>query len=391
MLLYEIIAAGLIFVTLVLCTLAPYCYLLSSSRNEARHNSLLSVANCLACGIFLSTCFLGLLPHVRHQEMVLRGTNGTGNSKEPSQSQAFLSPMITTESVVLLGFLLILLIEQAVAMCSSSSSANSPQHSGHHSHSRLATSCDANGNDPVKRLPTLRNLLERSDDVTGGDEDGLPLVDTSLLDDEDEQDIVFRSGSPGMQTGSGMHGHSHSLPLSSEGLTARTLFLFLGLSIHSLFEGIALGVQKERSDFINVLIAIMFHEVLCCVAYGVSMAQQRTSTRAALPTVLILSATIPAGMLIAIIVDQVDTANTNVVRFVLEGLAAGTFVYVACVEMLAAELAGHGHHSEHSQFHESHSSRPPSKYEGLSKAIAVSIGVALFWGMQQLIGKDHSK
>ena len=47
-----------------------------------------------------------------------------------------------------------------------------------------------------------------------------------------------------------------------------------------------------------------------------------------------------------------DTANTNVVRFVLEGLAAGTFVYVACVEMLAAELAGHGHHSEHSQFHE---------------------------------------
>ena len=70
------------------------------------------MANCLACGIFLSTCFLGLLPHVRHQEMVLRGMNGTGSSKESSQSQSFLSPMISTEVIVLLGFLLILLIEQ---------------------------------------------------------------------------------------------------------------------------------------------------------------------------------------------------------------------------------------------------------------------------------------
>jgi len=43
---------------------------------------------------------------------VLRGINGTGNSRESSQSQPVLSPMITTESVVLLGFLLILLIEQ---------------------------------------------------------------------------------------------------------------------------------------------------------------------------------------------------------------------------------------------------------------------------------------
>jgi hypothetical protein len=46
-------------------------------------------------------------------------------------------------------------------------------------------------------------------------------------------------------------------------------------------------------------------------------------------------------------------------RFVLEGLAAGTFVYVACVEMLGVELAGH---------------RPG----GQTKAACVCIGVFVF-------------
>ena len=51
------------------------------------------------------------------------------------------------------------------------------------------------------------------------------------------------------------------------------------------------------------MIAIMFHEVLCCFAYGISMAQQRTPVKSALTTVVILSASIPAGMAIAIMVS----------------------------------------------------------------------------------------
>ena len=37
-------------------------------------------------------------------------------------------------------------------------------------------------------------------------------------------------------------------------------------------------------------------------------------------------------------------------RYVLEGLAAGTFVYVACVEMLSSELGHqHGHSHDHGE------------------------------------------
>lgn len=57
------------------------------------------------------------------------------------------------------------------------------------------------------------------------------------------------------------------------------------------------------------------------------------------------------------------TFTALLIRFVLEGFAAGTFIYVACVEMLSSELSGHEHDIK----------------QGLSKALAVIIGVFAFF------------
>ncbi|KAK5970408.1 Zrt (ZRT) Irt-(IRT-) like Protein Transporter [Trichostrongylus colubriformis] len=284
------------------------------------------------------------------------GTAAKANSSNQDNSGEY-GFFINTESIVLLGFLMILIIEQIVHSCSATSSSSKTS--------------------PIRgdALPSLRSLLD------GEAEDGQPLVDTTLDDHEDGmQDIVFRSSSP-VDCSSPHAGHSHVMPVT-DGISAHTLFLLFGLSIHSFFEGIALGVQHDKGDFVNILIAIMFHEVLCCVAYGVSMAQQHTPVRAALPTVLILSASIPSGMITAVLVDQINS-DSLMLRFVLEGLAAGTFVYVACVEMLSAELGhshGHSHNGNHGQ-HGGHG-RQPSPFQGLMKAVAVVFGVLLFWGLK---------
>uniref|UniRef100_A0A914X480 Uncharacterized protein n=1 Tax=Plectus sambesii TaxID=2011161 RepID=A0A914X480_9BILA len=55
-----------------------------------------------------------------------------------------------------------------------------------------------------------------------------------------------------------------------------------------------------------------------------------------------------------------DADGTLLARYALEGLAAGTFVYVACVEMLSSEL-GHSHDRS-----------------GLLKAMFVVLGVITF-------------
>ncbi|EYB85272.1 hypothetical protein Y032_0301g1823 [Ancylostoma ceylanicum] len=358
--LLHLVSGVFIFLILVFCTFFPYCYLLRRNRNEEKHLSSLSICNCVACGIFLSTCFLGLIPHVHHQEDVIRASWNSSSHEEFMRRDVFLS----TELVVLLGFLMILVIEQLVVVCS---------HSG--SHSKTSPS-------RATAPPSLRSLLE------GESEDGQPLVDTTLDDHDDGmQDIVFRSASP-IEHNTHHTIHSHA-PAPQDGISARTLFLLFGLSTHSLFEGVALGVQHDKNDFMNVLIAVMFHEVLCCIAYGVSMAQQQTPVRAALPTVLILSGSIPFGMVLASLVDEVNS-DSLVLRFILEGLAAGTFVYVACVEMLSAELR-HSHSHNHADDHEHHSgySQSPSPFQGLLKASAVVFGVFLFWSFKIARGGHH--
>lgn len=56
-------------------------------------------------------------------------------------------------------------------------------------------------------------------------------------------------------------------------------------------------------------------------------------------------------------------------RFILEGLAAGTFVYVSCVEMLSAELGhshGHNHSGDHGREHDERHidhAKPPSPFQ----------------------------
>uniref|UniRef100_A0A0K0DC66 Zinc transporter ZIP3 n=1 Tax=Angiostrongylus cantonensis TaxID=6313 RepID=A0A0K0DC66_ANGCA len=228
------VSAFLIFTVLICCTFFPYFYLARRNRNGEKHIVSLSICNCVACGVFLSACFLGLIPHVRHQEQFIN-----------------------------------------------------PRHV--------------------------------------------------------------------------MHSHVSS---PKDGISARTLFLLFGLSTHSLFEGIALGVQVYKLSNrcrIQFLYLLFFSTVLCCIAYGVSLAQQHAPVRVALPTVLILSASIPAGIFVAVLVDQINS-NTTLLRFIMEGLAAGTFVYVACVEMLSAELSSshaHAHIGVDEQHGVHHASRSP--------------------------------
>jgi hypothetical protein len=57
--------------------------------------------------------------------------------------------------------------------------------------------------------------------------------------------------------------------------------------------------------------------------------------------------------------------TTQIVKFCLESFAAGTFIYVACVEMLAEEL--------------SHSSR------GFYKGLSLSFGVFTFFIFNYLV------
>uniref|UniRef100_A0A915DT03 Uncharacterized protein n=1 Tax=Ditylenchus dipsaci TaxID=166011 RepID=A0A915DT03_9BILA len=82
--------------------------------------SALSMCNCFACGIFLATCFLGLIPHTLVSEAILRNhlfgpSNRSVNThNDHMQSKPIGWAMfLDTNLMVLLGFLLIVLVEQS--------------------------------------------------------------------------------------------------------------------------------------------------------------------------------------------------------------------------------------------------------------------------------------
>jgi zinc transporter 1/2/3 len=60
------------------------------------------------------------------------------------------------------------------------------------------------------------------------------------------------------------------------GVNVTPLVLLFALSIHSIFEGIALGMTKGISVFVNLMIGVTLHHAAACISLGVSLGQHKT-------------------------------------------------------------------------------------------------------------------
>uniref|UniRef100_A0A7E4ZU75 Zinc/iron permease n=1 Tax=Panagrellus redivivus TaxID=6233 RepID=A0A7E4ZU75_PANRE len=321
----ELCAVGLSTAILIAASALPYITLSGggTSRSPPKPLNGLSLSNCFACGIFLGTCFIGLIPHVQMQEgVILAQLNVTTGS----ESHAY--PYLRSNVIILTGFVLILVIEQLAFLCT-------PSHS--HTHSILNNEAHFHANSTT--TTSSRHDHEISE----------PLVNLSSDfddDDDDLEEIQFRTvqNQRGHVRGfededeehHGGHHHHHVLPGDANSI--EYLLLLVALAVHSIFEGIALGAQRNTIDFMKFLFSVMIHEVLCSFAYGVSLCKQRIPFRKAWGSILFLSFTLPMGMGIMAIIGTFEALTALIFRFVLEGLAAGTFIYVASIEMLAAEI-----------------------------------------------------
>ncbi|EGC35174.1 hypothetical protein DICPUDRAFT_152527 [Dictyostelium purpureum] len=120
--------------------------------------------------------------------------------------------------------------------------------------------------------------------------------------------------------------------------------LVIALSIHSLFEGLAMGIQSSEGHVIDILIAIFAHKILASFALGVSTitsADEKPSFLKLFLLILIFSLTSPLGSVIGMVVSS-EVAE-SLAPSILQGIASGTFLYVAVVEVIPKEL---GHDSE---------------------------------------------
>lgn len=118
----------------------------------------------------------------------------------------------------------------------------------------------------------------------------------------------------------------------------RAGLLVLALALHSVLEGLALGLQEGEGAVLRVCLALLLHK--CAVAFSLALKLLRGHLRP--PAVALCMALFammsPLGVGLGTAVAAGAGPRQRLCRGVLEGLAAGTFLYITFLEILPQEL-----------------------------------------------------
>jgi len=153
----------------------------------------------------------------------------------------------------------------------------------------------------------------------------------------------------------------------------RSFLVVIALSVHSLFEGMAIGLEESKSGVWKLLLAVSIHAAPIVFCVSTDMISSGVKKLKVLIFMIILSINTPAGILIGLIVtshlEQASGQHILIIG-VLQGLAAGTLLYITFFEVLSRDKL--------------------DKYgmSGLLGALAIMLGFSLMAGLE--ITADHS-
>jgi len=127
--------------------------------------------------------------------------------------------------------------------------------------------------------------------------------------------------------------------------TVRNLLVVMALSVHSVFEGMAVGLQLRSVDVWKLFLAILVHAVPIHFCIGMEMVSAGIRRLHTLAYISVLAVSTPLGIVIGIAATSNvgtggDGATQDLVIAVLSGLAAGTLLYVTFFEVLDRDKLG---------------------------------------------------
>ncbi|XP_060067225.1 zinc transporter ZIP1-like [Ylistrum balloti] len=312
-----LVMCGLFVFTLalgLLPLLIVRCMQRQSARGISFHKQIcykrtLSILSCFAAGVFLATCLLELLPDVRKDlEMAL-------------DALKLKTEFPVAEFSMVFGLFTVLTIEQIVLTIKERHSAQ-PQ------------SCNVHPNSKTPLLSDDSETLDNEIDARGFNRSISSEHSISGISDEpilaSSYDNYYR------QTSHDSHTHTDYVHQHS---TLRSLLLLLAISIHSLFEGLAVGLQKKTESVLDIFTALLLHKGILSFSLGMSLVQSKLSKPAIIRSLFIFGLSAPVGIGIGIgIIDLWDSEVSTLVQGILQGIACGTFLYITFFEVLPHEF-----------------------------------------------------
>jgi len=112
-------------------------------------------------------------------------------------------------------------------------------------------------------------------------------VEQETADKVDRRTSISRGSVVEATDGGGAHGHYHAM---------RSVILILALSLHHLFEGMSLGLQRTVTGAFMLLIALLCHETIISFSLGLQFVKCGYTTRQHYITAFACSMVEPIGV-----------------------------------------------------------------------------------------------
>ncbi|CAH4036911.1 zinc transporter ZIP1-like [Pieris brassicae] len=157
-------------------------------------------------------------------------------------------------------------------------------------------------------------------------------------DEEEGETQVIKT----LETSQG-HGHSHLAIQSDDTIVSalRGLLVVLALSIHELFEGLAVGLEASARSVWYMFGAVSAHKYIIAFCIGVELLAAGTKRWLSIVYIFTFSFVSALGIGVGILlVGGAGAASAGLYSVVLQGLACGTLVYVVFFEVWRQDRTG---------------------------------------------------
>ena len=116
--------------------------------------------------------------------------------------------------------------------------------------------------------------------------------------------------------------------------------LLVVLSIHSVIAGTALGLESEVATSVLVMVGILFHKGSAAFALMVSVYASGADRRRLWTVLTVFVVMTPLGIVLGMVASSiVEGQVATLIEASFNALAAGTFIYVAILDVINAEMS----------------------------------------------------
>jgi len=282
-----------ILIMMVLTTV--FCVLPYKTYSCEHRQRLTSFANCFGGGVLFGTIFLHLIPEVSVQM--------NQYLKQTDQEM----PIPLAETLEVLGFCLILFLETLFDQLSVRKLKKGV----------LAEDCE--------KCEMKHIEIHMSENISPEQCNNQPLMETTdMIVQADKNSLLAASNTP-----------KRCVVENKQNIA----ILLASLVTHSVFEGGAVGVERQPETVMGLMGAILIHKCAIALTLGSRLVTQEVHFKKGCVYAVLLSVGTPIGIVLGVAVEAKLTGSALLITSaVIQAIGTGIFLYITFAEILFPEL-----------------------------------------------------